>query len=536
MRRLFRNSRLAVLLSAACLGLAGIGALLVAGCESNDPFDPDSAPNAKPTVQLFAAPVDPANALSPTSYNARTFYWSGNDRDGWIVDYYVSIRTDYAVEAPWDTTQNTDTTMTFATDVNGEAEATFYLACRDNRGALSDTLVRTIPLQNFPPVINFEPDFDPRFDLQREITAENDTLYWNWGVNNFRFFAFDPDGSLTMDSSYRYTLSDVEPLVTRDVDDILANPATEWVRVPFENEFADIHHFELFFPDVAPGDSRRLTISLADEAAADTRFVHEWSVREPKGQPGSRVLWVQEGAGVPAVFQTALDRTYGVDGWDVYRFWAQFPDHPMTLIETFRKFDLVIWGNSGGASPNLEDASAKSTKILQRYSSGLSIDGVPEAAPGRLFMFSPSIAGYSCTIDPAFLVNTLGIYALSGGTVTLEIAADKQALGLAPHLLPMISQTVYGGLKGVSLDVQVGVAEPLYQMELCPGCYGGGRQGPAQPIVGARRPLRAVSETASVVVLGFTPEYFSDKENIETDPTVDALRVILEQELGVTAK
>ena len=73
--------------------------------------------------------------------------------------------------------------MTFATDVNGEAEATFYLACRDNRGALSDTLVRTIPLQNFPPVINFEPDFDPRFDLQREITAENDTLYWNWGAH-----------------------------------------------------------------------------------------------------------------------------------------------------------------------------------------------------------------------------------------------------------------------------------------------------------------------------------------------------------------
>lgn len=518
--------------------LAALLAALIVGCASNDPFDPATAPNAKPQIQLFAAPVDTSRDLSPTSYNERTFYWSGTDKDGWIVDYYVSIRTDWAVEAPWDTTQRTDTTMSFVTDENGEARAILHLACRDNRGAYSDTLVRLIPLKNFPPVVNFEQDFDPNFNLQREITAGGDTIYWNWGPSSFRCFAFDPDGSATMDDYYQYTLAQVEPDTGNWVleSDPGADPETQWIRAEFTDPDEEVHHFEIFLPRVAPG-SRTLTVSLQDEGDADARFTYDWDVHEPRGEPGSRVLFVKEGAEVPVVFQAALDSTYGVDGWNLFHFWAQFPDKPQVLIENFRLFDLVIWGNSGGASPNLEKATEKSLALAPRSILGryVNIDGViADEREGRLLMFSPALTGYATTLDATFIQQVLGINVLSAGTASLAIPAYKQLLGLEPHLLPMTSRYVYGGLKAISLEGLPGVAEPIYQMEFCRGCYGS-RSAPADPYLATRRPLRSSGRSAQVVAMGFTPEHFSVADSVATgnEPAVAALRALLEQELEV---
>jgi hypothetical protein len=520
---------LPLLAAVLCVVVPGFG-LLSQGCAPNDPFDPTSSPNEAPTVRIFVAPLDPSVELSPTSYNERTFYWSGNDQDGWITEFHLSIRTDRDVAEPWITTQRTDTTMTFVTDEFGKAEATFYLVCQDNRGALSDTLIQQIPLKNFPPVINFEADFNALYNLQREITAESDTLYWNWGVNNFRFFAYDPDGSSSMDPFFRYTLSDGEPAITRDVDDILADPDNEWVRVPFASLDEDVHRFELSFKEIGPGDPRRLTISLVDEAFADTRFVYEWIVREPKGAPGSRVLFVQEGAGVPDVFTAALNETYGVDGWDVYRFWAQFPDEPVTLIETFRQFDLVIWGNNGNASPNFEKVTDKDAAILSRYVNGSAISG-----PRKLMVFSPTLSGDASTLAPAFQLGVLGVTADGDPRSVLFVPAGRQALGLEPHLGAMTAESIYGGLKACGLAPVDDVAEAIYRLEDCPRCYGG--RAPDEPIVGVRRPLRASGEAAQVIGLSFTPDYFYDSDN-PNDPaseeTVAALRAILEQELEVS--
>lgn len=508
------------------LVVLGVGSLFQ-GCAANDPFDPETSPNTAPTVRLFAAPLDPDAELSPTSYNARTFYWSANDKDGWITEYHVSIRTAPDVEEPWIVTQRTDTTMTFVTNEFGEAEAIFYLVCKDNRGALSDTLVQRIPLKNFPPVVNFEADFDPRYNLQREITAESDTVFWNWGVNNFRFFAYDPDGSATMDPFFRYTLADDDPAVTRDFDDELADPETEWVRMPFENPAADVHRFELTFRGVAAGNPRHLTISLVDEAYADTRFVYDWTIRAPKGEPGSRVLFVQEGAGVPEVFRDVLDETYGVDGWDVYRFWAQFPDKPLTLIETFRQFDLVIWGNNGNASPNFLDATDKEMAILDRY-----VKGSVTSGPRKLFVFSPTLSGDASTLAPAFQLGVLGITSEGNPRSALLIPTGKQAQGLMPHLADMTAETIYGGLKAAGLAPLSGVAEAIYRMEDCARCYGG--RAPADPIVGVRKPMRSSGLAAQVVCLGFTPDYFYDPDGPTAGETILALRAILEQELEVS--
>ncbi len=126
----------------------------LAGCTANEPFDPNSLENQPPVARLFVEGSQEGEDLNPTSYFQRTFNWSGTDRDGWVEEFYVSIRTDGDNPAPWDTTTATDTTMTFITDENGEAEATFLLACRDNRGAYSDTISQFVPLKNFPPVVN----------------------------------------------------------------------------------------------------------------------------------------------------------------------------------------------------------------------------------------------------------------------------------------------------------------------------------------------------------------------------------------------
>ncbi len=518
-----------------CVALAAMtSAIWLVGCSRNDPFDPDSAPNAKPVVRIFAAPLDPQDELAPTSYNERTFFWSGNDKDGWVTEYHVSIRIDRDVPAPWVVTDRTDTTMTFETDELGEAEATFYLVCRDNRGALSDTLTQLIPLRNFPPVINFQQDFEPLYDLQREISATNDTTFWNWGVNSFRFFAYDPDGSDTMDRFYRYTLSDTEPTVEMNEGEAGADPETMWIVREFPEPEADVHNFELHFGEIAPGE-RTLTLSLVDEAAADTRFQYTWTVREPKGEPGSRVLVIQEGAQVPLVFSAALDSLYGVDGWDTYRFWAQFPDRPATLIDTFRKFDLIIWGNSGGASPNLIDATDKvpalnNESILGRY---VDIDN-PDG--GRLLMFSPQIVGYGSDLAPAFQQNVLGVNSVGANVVSLDIPSGKQAIGVEPHLGAMTSVTVYGGLNAVTLDPTSSDTEVIYRMEFCRGCYGS-RNAPSEPDIGTRRPLRSTGLTARVVALSFTPEnfFFYNEEHPElTDwSTAEALRGLLSEELGV---
>ena len=481
-------------------------------------------------MRLFARPVDPDAELAPTSYNARTFYWSGNDQDGWVVEYHVSIRIDRDVPAPWVVTTRTDTTMTFETDENGEAEATFYLVCRDNRGALSDTVVQLVPLQNFPPVINFEPDFNPRYDLQREIPAAGDTNYWNWGVNSFRLFAYDPDGNETMDSYCRYTLSDVEPTVEMYADEAGADPETMWIIHPFADPNAESHHFQLFFGDVAPGE-RTLTISLVDEAEADTRFTYRWEVRAPRGPAGARVLYVQEGSSVPAVFRAALDSTYGVDEWNVYRFWAQFPDLAQTMVSTLKKFDLVIWGNSGNASPNLLDATKKrpalnNASILGRYVDIASPEG------GRLLMFSPTIVGYAANIEPAFQQQVLGLQSLGSAVVTLTIPAGKQLLGDQAYLGSMTSQSVYPQLDAVSLASNGALCQAIYQMEFCRGCYGS-RTAPSEPVMAMRRPLRAQSQYARVVSMGFTPEEFFNVDNEATYIAIDALRGLLTEELGV---
>ena len=507
--------------SALVLAVAGAGALWLAGCAANDPFDPDSVPNARPVASMFATPVDSGGGLNPTSYYRRTFHWSGTDRDGWVTEYYVSVRTESDVPAPWDTTTRTDTTMSFVTDIAGEAEATFLLACRDDRGALSDTVVQFFPLKNSPPAVNFQVDFEPLSNMQRQVTggAVPDTVYWNFGICNFRLFAFDLDGADTMDPFYRYTLADGDPELTWDQGDPAADPELGWVRVPFASP-GDIKEFEIQLMGVAPG-ARTLTVSVTDEGFSDTRLLYSWEVREPAGP----VLWVPDITPTAGrtFFREMLDATLGAGRWDSYEFLYGFPDRAWVLLESMRLFDAVIWSDGGTTSPTLKTAAARDG-VLQQYV--IPTGGQPA---GRLMLVSRGITGNETGLSPAFIQTVLKLSPSAEPATPLRNFSGLQVLGDGSWLPPMACTSNFA--QAIGLKTLAGSQWVCRFEECCDrGCFGSTRPVvPCDPIVVARWPLRATDPLARVVSAGLQPEYFVRGEAIAT------FGALLTVEMGVAA-
>ncbi len=510
---------------------AGIGILV--GCAANEPFHPESVPNEPPTVRLFVGPIDTNGTLNPTSYYRRTFRWSGTDTDGWVREFYVSVRTQAGVAAPWDTTTRTDTTMTFTPDDLGNAEATFLLVCRDDRGALSDTVRQFVPLRNFPPAVNFQSDFDPLRNLQRELldadglvttnpTAAVDTVYWNWGPMNFRLFALDLDGAETMNEFYRYTLADGDGLPTRDEDDPLADPNECWIRVPF-NSSAEIKQFTIFVKDVLPGTARTLRVSVKDEANSDANFSYTWTVREPRGP--LLFLMDQLPPAARAYYESIFNSVYGAGNWDTYAFWFGMPDDTRVLLETFRKFAGLFWTDSGSGTLNIKAASSASGALTQYMAPS---DG---GTPGRLLFVSKGLVGQTNGLSNLFLQTVLGISPTASPAYILYLPASKTAIhqsGTLPDLVTTRAQ----GTAGLGLALLPAVSsEPLYRLESCT-CYADPRR-PADtavaPIVGMRTPARATAALAKAVALSVQLDVFNNTQ------VTAALRAILLDELGVVA-
>lgn len=516
----------AALVACGVLGLAG----WLAGCARNDPFDPDSVPNAPPVARIFVAPNDSGGILNPTSYYQRTFAWSGTDVDGWVQEYYVSIRTEADVPAPWDTTQRTDTTMSFEPDNEGNAEAVIIVVCRDDRGALSDTVRQNIPMRNFPPAVNFQSDFDPRSNMQREIDtsgAEPDTTLWNWGPSSFRFFAFDLDGAATMDPFYRYTLVDGDPATTWDHDDPAADPELGWVRVPFTG-LDDIKEFQIFIERAAPGQ-RTLTVSVADEGAADARFTYSWEVRAPSGP----MLWVVDNTpSFGKQFWTeAFESHLGPDGWDTYEFLYGFPDNPGTLLATFRLFDAVVW--SGGTTSNMLIASTKTGGVVDQY-----VTPAGSQPRGRFFLATPNLVGNNSDLTPAFRQNTLFVQSATDPLDQLDdmdgSLAEPQVAGLPTMECVNRFSRSWGLLALGGADT-----EALYRLEQCVrdprsglwDCHGASRvlddETPPAPLVVVRRPSAATAPLARTVAAGIDFAYF------ERTDAIAAVSGILADHLGV---
>ena len=532
MRSWKRNSLMTVLLS-LMLSVV-VFSIWMAGCAKNEPFDPNSLENAIPVAELFVTSAEDED-LNTTSYFERIFNWSGSDRDGFVEEFYVSIRTDGENPAPWDTTTATDTTMTFLPDPStGEASATFLLACKDNRGAYSDTLVQFFPMRNHPPVVEFEPDFDPLQNMQREFVYEGeavvDTVYYNWGASNFRFLAYDLDGVQTMNDFYRYTFVDGgNPDQTWDHDHPDADPELGWVKVAFEVG-TESYEFELFITDLSPGE-KTLTVSVQDEAQGDPRFQYTWEVRAPK----SPVLYIADNSSSVgrAMYGDLLDGMFGEDNWDQYDFVFGFPDKPFVLLENMRQFDAVIWTDGGTMSDVLSRASA-TDGVLHQY-----VLPQDNREPGRLLLVSKIVAGYgSDGTSIAFGSNVLGINASAGlpeGILENFGGRSTESQGGANYLPGFTG--LYSIGQGTGLNIIYDMpnepdhvpSEELYRMEFCVRCYGPPGQ-PFDPVIAIRRPHRDVDPVATVVCFALQLEYFNNSQ------VVTALEQVLTDEMGVVAK
>jgi len=480
------------------LGIAALAGTVVGliGC-TNEPFDPNSIINLPPVARIFITTVE-GDSLNPTSYYRRKFHWSGSDQDGFVVRYFVSIETQHGIPAPWDTTTATDTTMTFTTDEEGHAEATIRVVCEDDRGALSDTASQYIPLRNFPPVINFQSDFD--------------TLNWSYGAANFRLFAIDLDGNETMADSFLYKLETADTNLVFTYGEPGADPALGWIKQGFEDQ--ETRTFSVDLHNLAPADQCSLTISVTDEAGADTRFLWDWEVREARG---SVILVADASPYTDELYFNFMNDTFGVEQWSLYEIlYTGLPDRTWVLVETLRQFEAVIWYTGGSSSQNLKGAAAALTQYLQPGTGD-------DAEPGKLLLISQKITGSETDLPLTFIQQVLGISPTAAPVNYFYVPTDRLALGLQPHLPDLASTSSFAGGTGVQLLTG---SEAIYQLEFCRTCYG--NRPPFDPYVGFRRPERTVDPLASLIALTLQLEYF------DHDQVRASLLNLLAQEMGVT--
>ncbi len=481
-------------LALAATVVLGVSAWL-GGC-TNDPFDPESIPNQPPVARIFIQSVV-GDSLNPTSYYQRIFHWSGSDADGFVVRYFVSIETQHGVPAPWDTTTATDTTMTFITDDVGHAEATVYVVCEDNRGALSDTASQYIPLRNFPPIINFQADFD--------------TVTWSYSAASFRFFALDLDGNETMADSFLYRLDMADTNLVFIHGEPGADPALGWIKQGFEDP--ETRTFAVDLHGIPPALQRTLTISVIDEARADTRFTWSWEVREAAGP----VLLVADASPfTDQLYHSLMNDMFGTGQWSLYEMVTTgLPDKLWVLTETFRQFEVVLWYTGGIASDRLMG----STPALREYLQPTAGD-----APGKLLLISQKMIGAETNLPFAFIQTVLGVSPTAAPANYFFIPSGRNALGLQAHLPDITTASSFAG--GVGVQALAGT-EVIYQMEYCRTCYG--NRPPFDPYVGFRRPERSVDPVARMVGLTLQLEYF---EHTQASAT---LRAVLTDEMGVMA-
>jgi hypothetical protein len=422
--------------------------------------------------------------------------------------------------------------MSFEPDNDGNAEALVIVVCRDDRDALSDTVRQHIPMRNFPPAVNFQSDFEPLTNMQRELVdtggAAPDTVFWNWGPTGFRFFAYDLDGAVTMDPFYRYTLMDTEPDVTWESDDPDADPETGWVRVPFTS-VDDFKKFDIFIERAAPGE-RTLTVSVSDEGGADTRFTYEWEVRAPSGP----VLWVTDNTSSygQQFWQEAFDGYLGAGNWQTYQFLYGFPDNAGVLLTTMRLFDAVVW--TGGSTSPMLSAAAASGGVLEQY-----VTPLGDETPGRLVMATPNLVGTTSGLQPAFRQNVLGIQSAKDPLDIMDDMDGSLCEAQDPVLPDMTCDNRFSRAWGL-LALEDADTEALYRMEQCVvdprsgllDCHGAARVFDAEnlpaPLVVLRQPSTATAPLASTVAVGIDLAYF------ERVDAVAAVAGILERHLGVT--
>ncbi len=487
-------------LLAASIVLTACAALLGLGC-AGDPFDPDSVINHPPRARIYVGSVS-GDSLSPTSYFDRTFYWSGSDVDGFVTEYHVSIETEEGMAAPWVVTDRTDTTMTFNTDDLGQARALIRVACRDDRGAMSDTVSQYLPLKNFPPIINFVTDYD--------------TFFWSYSSANFRFFALDLDGNVTMDDSVTFYLDTADTLAPVLVlGEEGADPALRRVRQALND--VENGEFEIELHGNAQPGERTLNVIIEDEADSAYHFTWTWDVRPVTGP----VLMIDDFAGdfdIPT-YHHLMDEVFGEDSWPMYNLEDGLPDRLWVLTETLRQFECVFWYTGSSTSTSLITMADQLADYL--------FPNDETVAPGKMLIVSKAIIGGTTQIPPSLIQNSLGI--ISQPTTPPFFIPQNKVIysytddGDDTNDTSVIAFRMLNNRCGsVGLNPRSD-AEAIYQAERRTL----NTMPQARPFVGVRFPSRELAPVASAVTISL------QWENIRSDDVLASFRSILADELGV---
>ncbi len=160
--------------------ITGILALMLAlsACDEGQKLE-----NLAPETRLFLDTIELSGGNRLNS--AIRMYWSGDDADGYIVGYEISLN-----QSPWFFTRLTDSLFRF--DITGGIDTTdidFRVRAIDNEGLadLSPATLR-VPIKNSPPIARFD-----------TVNALPDTVY---AVASVLFSVTDNDGAETLDSVF----------------------------------------------------------------------------------------------------------------------------------------------------------------------------------------------------------------------------------------------------------------------------------------------------------------------------------------------
>lgn len=502
---------------AAALSVALLLAASLASC-TNDPFDPEGLPNARPIARIFVG--GDGGALQATSYNAVTFHWSGTDADGLIVGFHVAIAPDGEVPANWIFTTNDESTASYTTDANGQVTPRLWVVAQDNRGALSDTVSTAFPLVNFPPVLEFAVDFEP---VRQSFSAAS-----------FELFGFDLDGDDTLLPVVDYRFEGSDPSIVFPSGDPLADPTKGWVRRARNRK-----RFVLDLRNVPAGDPanefrQTVYVRLVDEAGAASDFSYTWQVFEVRGE----VLLVDDNttaAGRDQFYRDVMNAHLG-DAWNVIEA-ANLPGNPDDQWLTFSPFRTIVW-YSQPVSPSPRLAAAQD--VLRRFLLEDLDPGTPGLQKGRLYIEYQLAASTTSGLNSGFrsevlrigstpfprnqMVRTNDIAVASVIGPTLEINSQDPTLPDLVHN-PSAGTGTYFGLWGLSLASD---AVPLYKFEQA---LWGGRTDPTcplpgcEPVVVSRWPATGLAE---VVLVAFQIDYAN-----AAGTSIEAVRALLRDHLGV---
>ena len=255
-------------------------------------------------------------------------------------------------------------------------------------------------------------------------------------------------------------------------------------------------------------------------------FQYTWEVRAPKGP----VLFIPDALATRTkdFYKDYLDSRYGESNWDTYSFWKGFPDEEFTLLESLRKFEVVLWTDTGTASNNSREASAGGG-VLEQY-----LYPLDDSEPKKILLVSRILTGSRTGLSNPFRENILGINIKGSPEAALAMPAGPQALGLLSYL-PVMTAVRQSTEGGVGLQLFAGsdgnfFSEFLYQMEECGECYGSDRRPaiPPDPFVAVRSPIRT-ADTRFADIVGISLQ-LDDFDPVEVYPALDA---ILEFDLGV---